>query len=107
MRILHEFGDDRRHIQHRRDQVVGEVCVLDHAVFGLDLLHEGESEALRCAAFDLSLVTQGVEHCADIVGGDKPPHLDLAGLRVHLHLGDLGAKGGDIPTAFRLVGHLG
>ena len=47
-------GDDGGHVEHRRQQVVGEAGVADPAVDLDDLLHHRQAEALGDAAFDLA-----------------------------------------------------
>ena len=52
--LFDQRGQHRRHVEERRQQVVGEVAVADHAVDLDDLLHHGEPQALGDAAFDLA-----------------------------------------------------
>ena len=80
--ILDQLRDDRRHVERRRDQVVGEARVRDQAVAGLDLLHQREPEALRGAALDLALDRLRVDRLADVLRRADPddarqPELDV------------------------------
>lgn len=49
MRMLDELGDDRRHVERRRQQVIGERRIAHEAVAELHLLHHREPESLRDA----------------------------------------------------------
>ena len=64
----------RRHVEHGRDQVVGERGVADLAVDDLDLLHQREPEALRDAALDLALDRLRVDRLADVLRGRDLDH---------------------------------
>lgn len=57
-------------------------------------LHQGIAQALNDAALNLPLVGLGVQHGADIVGGNDFVDGYLAGFRVNFHFGGLGAVGG-------------
>jgi len=114
---------DRRHVQDRGNQVVGEGGVPDHPVGYLDFLHDGQAEALGDAALDLALDCLRVHRLADILRGRDLHHLDQAELGVHvddrsvggervLHMGlALAGAGiqrvrGPVPPGHRRLGRL-
>ena len=74
--VLHDVG----HVEERRQQVVGEVAVADHAVDLDDLLHHGQPEPLGDAALDLAGDRQRVERPADVLGRRDLHHLHQAEL---------------------------
>ena len=76
---------DRRHVEHRRDQVVGERRVAHEPVDDLDLLHQREPEALGDAALDLALDRERVHRLADVLRGRDldDPHEPELGVDVH------------------------
>ena len=74
--VLHDLRHHRRHVQERRQQVVGERGVPDHAVLDLKLLQDGQADPLGGTPFELSL------HALRV---DGPPHLGHGG---HLHHAD-------------------
>ena len=65
---------DRRHVEHGRDQVVGEGRVAHQPVDDLDLLHQRQPEALRDAALDLALDRERVHRLADVLRGRDLDH---------------------------------
>ena len=71
---LEDVELDRRHVEHRRDQVVGEGRVAHEAVDDLDLLHQREAEPLRDAALDLPLDRERVHRLADVLSGRDLDH---------------------------------
>ena len=104
LRILDQLGDDRRHVERRRDQVVGEARVRDQAVARPDLLHQREAEALGGATLDLALDRERVDRLADVLRRPDPDEPCEAELDVDLgddahrrdREGDVRALGGDL-----------
>ena len=102
---LDELDLDGRHVERRREQVVGEARVQDRAVAGHELLHQREPEALRGAALDLALDRERVDRLADVLRRADPDDARQAELDVDLdddaHRGDrerdVGALAGDLP----------
>ena len=90
--MLDHVRDHRRHVQDRRQQVVGERRVQHPAALELDLLHHGEAEALRDAALDLTHDGDGVDRLPDVLRGRHLHHLHQAGLAVDV---DDGAMDGE------------
>ena len=79
---LEDLGAHRRHVEDRRNQVVGEGGVAKAAVGELDLLHQREPEPLGDPALDLPLHRDRVDGPADVLRGgdlDHPhqPELDI------------------------------
>jgi hypothetical protein len=83
--LLDEDRFDRRHVQDRRDQVVGERRVADVAVLELDLLHQGEPEPLGRAAFDLSVHALRVEGPPHVLRRRDLHHPDQPEILVDVH----------------------
>ena len=73
-----------RHVERRRDQVVGEARVRDQAVAGPDLLHQRQAEALGGAALDLTLDGERVDRLADVLCRPDPDEPRQAELDVDL-----------------------
>ena len=88
--LLDELGHDRGHVEGRRDQVVGEGGVADHAVLELQLLHQREAEPDRRAALDLALSALRVDRAADVLRGRDLHDSHQPELLVHLDDGALG-----------------
>ena len=84
LRLLDELGHDRRHVERRRDQVVREARVRDHAVARQDLLHHREAEPLRRAALDLALDRLPVHRLADVLRRADPHDARQSEVDVHL-----------------------
>ena len=82
--VLDQLGHDRRHVEERGDEVVGEARVRDRAVARLDLLHERESEALRGSALDLPFDGRAAERLADVLCRSDPDDARETELDVHL-----------------------
>ena len=87
-RLLDENAFHRRHVADGGNQIVVQVL----AFAGNKLFHQRHAEALRRAAFDLSLNQRRIDGLADVVRGGHPEDLDAAEFDVHLHLGDMGAE---------------
>jgi len=83
---------DRRHVQDGGNQVVREGGVPNHPIGYLDLLHDGQAEALGDAALDLALDRLRVYRLADILRGRDFHHLDQAELSVHVDDRAVGSK---------------
>jgi hypothetical protein len=105
--FIDEHRLDRRHVERRRQQVVGEARVPDHAVLYLELLHQREADALRGAALDLAVDGERVQRAADVLrraDPDEPRQPELkVDFRHDLHRrqgeGDVGS------LAEHLAGH--
>src|SRR5581483_4350162 len=74
LRVLDQLADHRRHVERRRDQVVGEARVRDQAVARLDLLHQREAEPLGRPALDLTGDRLRVDRPADVLRRADPDH---------------------------------
>ena len=106
--LLDELDDDGRHVERRRDQVVGEARVRDQAVARLDLLHQREPDALRGAALDLALDRERVDRLADVLRGADPD--DAGEAELDVDLGDDAHRGhgeGDVGALARDLAGLG
>src|SRR6266545_5664063 len=84
LRILDELRDDRRHVERRRDEVVGEVRVEDLPVPGLDLLHQRQPEPLGGATLDLAFDRLRVDRFPDVLRRPDPDDARQAELDVDL-----------------------
>ena len=79
--------------------VVEEARVIELAVGVVDaFLVQGPADALRGAALDLALHVARMDRPADVLERGVADHLDVARLRVDLHVADVGAEAG--PRAF-------
>ena len=76
--------DHRWHVEHRREQVIGERRVPHRAVLQLDLFHHGEAEALRDAALQLADDRERIDRLADILRGRDLHDLHQTGVHVHV-----------------------
>ena len=81
------------HVEHRRQQVVGEAGVADPPVDLDDLLHHRQPEALGDAALDLAEHRQRVERPPDVLGGGDLHHLHQPELGVDVDHGAVGDEG--------------
>src|SRR2546430_4057451 len=103
MRILDELGHHRRHVERRRQQVIGEGRVAHEPVAKLHLLHHREPEALCDAAFDLTDDGDGIDRLPDVLR--RRDLNDLHEARVHVDVDD-GAmrreEKGDVALVLRL-----
>ena len=86
--VFHEQALDLRHVADGGEQVVVEVLGAARHV----LLHEGEPDALRDPALDLSFDEGRVDGGPHVVGGDDAPRRHGAELQVDLHAGNLGGE---------------
>src|SRR3989304_2060035 len=93
---------ERRDVARRRQLEVAEGDVGDAPVLHLQLLHERVADAGDDGAVDLSLVADGVDDGADVVGGGEAEELDFARLWIDRDLGALGGEAGRVDTG-RLV----
>ena len=82
-RLLDENAFHRRHVADGGNEIVVQVL----AFAGNKLFHQRHAEALRRAAFDLSLDQRRIDGLADVVRADQLEDLDAAELDVHLHRG--------------------
>ncbi len=109
MRMLDELGHDRRHVERRRQQVIGERRVAHEAVAELHLLHHREPEALSDAAFDLTHDGNGVDRLADILRRRDLNDFHEPGVHIDVDNGAMrGEEKSDVALVLRLhVARLG
>jgi len=91
MRVLDEIAEHRRHVEHRREQVIGERRVPHGAVLQLDLLHHREPETLRDPPFKLPDHRERVDRLADVLR--RRDLDDLHQTRVHVDVDDRAVRG--------------
>jgi hypothetical protein len=90
--LLDQLDLDLRHVEGRRQQVVGERGVRDLAVPQLDLLHQREAEPLSRATLDLADHALRVDREPDVLRRRELHHPHQAELLVHVDHGPLCAE---------------
>ena len=99
VRDLHEDGVDHRKVRGDRDPVVEEARVLEGSRLAVDvLLVEGPADPLRRPALELPLDVARVDGPADVLDRGVAKHGDPSGIRVDLHVADVGAEGRSGPA---------
>ena len=84
---------DRRRVQRRRNDVVGELRVGHAAVAHHDLFEQRVADALRRAAFDLSARDHRMNRLADLVHRRDAQRAHLERVGIELDLGDVASPG--------------
>src|SRR5229473_5636946 len=85
VRMLDEIAYHWWHVEHRREQVVGERGVPHLTVAQLELLHDREAEALGDPAFELADHGHGVDGLPDVLRRRDLDDLHQAGLDVDIN----------------------
>ena len=91
--VLEHLDAHRRHVEDRRQQVVGEGRVEDLAVPDLDLLEQRQPQPLRAAALDLALERLGVHGLAHLLDGGQLDHAHEPQLGVDVDHRAVGREG--------------
>ena len=79
------IGCNRWCIEKSRQEVVGEVCVLDDSSIEDQFLHDGQSDTLHGPALDLTDHRLGVEDRSHILGGVDADYADQTELRIDVN----------------------
>src|SRR5699024_3082970 len=82
----------RRHVQHGRNEVVGERRVADLPARGLDLLHDRQAQPLRGPTLDLAEHGLRIHGLADVLGTVERDDLDEPEIRVDVDDGTVGGE---------------
>ena len=102
--FLDEGRHHRRHVEHRRQQVVGEAGVADPPVDLDDLLHQRQPQALGDAALDLAGHRQRVDRPPDVLAGGHLHHLHQPEVGVDVDDGAVGdERERDVAVALPVV----
>jgi len=91
---LDEHGGQDRDVPERRQFIVAQVRGGHCAVLHLQMFAERLAHALHYTTFDLALMRQWIDDCADVMGRHQPHQLHLPSIRVHGHFRHLRAKRG-------------